>query len=128
MEVYLMPRKEFGGLCFEEDSFTLPRSLGDSFIRHEHNTIEGTSPAPPHLENDVAFAAKKLVEINLGNLSHPHPTFLGTRLDVVKKQVIFYLLCSYCDCFVWSYDEMFGLSPSVVLHHLVVKPHVCPVQ
>ena len=38
------------------------------------------------------------------------------------------LLRSYLDVFAWSYEDMSGLDPSVVQHHLPLLPHARPVK
>ena len=39
-----------------------------------------------------------------------------------------HLLRSYFDVFEWSYEDMSGLDPSIVQHHLPLLPHVRPVK
>ncbi|RVW61644.1 Retrovirus-related Pol polyprotein from transposon 17.6 [Vitis vinifera] len=38
------------------------------------------------------------------------------------------LRLSYLDVFAWSYEDMPGLDPSIVQHHLPILPHVRPVK
>ena len=38
------------------------------------------------------------------------------------------MLRSYLDVFAWSYEDMLGLDPTIVQHHLPILPHVRPVK
>ena len=38
------------------------------------------------------------------------------------------VLRSYLDVFAWSYEDMPGLDPTIVQHHLPILPHARPVK
>ena len=38
------------------------------------------------------------------------------------------MLRSYLDVFAWSYEDMPGLDPTIVQHHLPILPHARPVK
>ena len=38
------------------------------------------------------------------------------------------LLKSYLDVFAWSYEDLPGLDPTIVQHHLPILPHARPVK
>ena len=38
------------------------------------------------------------------------------------------IIRSYLDVFAWSYEDMSGLDPTIVQHHLPILPHAMPVK
>lgn len=52
----------------------------------------------------------------------------GSQLDPVVKEKIVSFLHENCDVFTWSYEDMPGISPSVMVHNLNVEPSFKPVQ
>ena len=53
---------------------------------------------------------------------------IGTTLFVNERDSLLRLLRSYLDVFAWSYEDMLGLDPSIVQHHLPLVPHARPVK
>ena len=53
---------------------------------------------------------------------------IGTTLFVDERDSLLRLLRSYLDVFAWSYEDMPGLDPSIVQHHLPLVPHAKPVK
>ena len=45
-----------------------------------------------------------------------------------ERDKLIHLLRSYLDVFAWSYEDMSGLDPSIVQHHLPILPHARPVK
>ncbi|KAL6323760.1 hypothetical protein AAG906_002228 [Vitis piasezkii] len=45
-----------------------------------------------------------------------------------ERDRLIHLLRSYLDVFAWSYEDMSGLDPSIVQHHLPILPHARPVK
>ncbi|RVW24827.1 Transposon Ty3-I Gag-Pol polyprotein [Vitis vinifera] len=58
------------------------------------------------------------------------PRELRIRLDLFKdeRDSLSQLLRKYLDVFAWSYEDMSGLDPSIVEHHLPLLPHVKQVK
>ena len=48
---------------------------------------------------------------------------IGSALSTAERDSLFQLLRSYLDVFAWSYEDMSGLDPLVVQHHLPLVPH-----
>jgi len=46
----------------------------------------------------------------------------------MEKQKLISLIKEYIDVFAWSYEDMSGLDPQVVMHHLNIKPDAKPVK
>ena len=53
---------------------------------------------------------------------------IGTTLSADERDSLLRLLISYLDVFAWSYEDMPGLDPSIVQHHLPLVPHARPVK
>ena len=53
---------------------------------------------------------------------------IGTTLSADERDSLLRLLRSYLDVFAWSYEDMPGLDPSIVQHHLPLVPHARPVK
>ena len=59
---------------------------------------------------------------------HPKELKIGTSLSPDERSRLIDLLRSYLDVFAWSYEDMLGLDPSIVRHHLPILPHARPVK
>jgi len=46
----------------------------------------------------------------------------------MEKQDLISLIKEYIDVFTWSYEDMSGLDPQVVMHHLNIKLEAKPVK
>ena len=67
-------------------------------------------------------------EINLGaGLGLPKPIFISSQLIAQEIERFVALLKRYVDVFAWTYDEMPGLDPGLVVHSLNVDLGVKPV-
>ena len=53
---------------------------------------------------------------------------IGSSLSLDERSRLIDLLRSYLDVFSWSYEDMPGLNPFIVQHHLPIRPHVRPVK
>jgi len=75
---------------------------------------------PLGLEKDSSLGNKKiqaqdpLEEIDLGDGSVKRPTYVSSKIGPNFKVRLMALLRKYKDCFSWDYNEMSGLSMSVV--------------
>lgn len=67
-------------------------------------------------------------ELNLGTSKEPKPIFVGALLISDEAEEYHQLLLEYKDIFAWTYKEMLGLDPVIVVHHLVVMPGAQPVK
>ena len=82
---------------------------------------EDVEEALPTFESEIKPIVDELKEINLGIVENPYPTFINTNLSLEEEMDYMELLMEYRDIFAWSYDEMLGLDPMVVVHQLKVK-------
>ena len=63
----------------------------------------------------------ELKELNLGTNENPRPIYVSMFLSPSEEKSYFELLLGYKDVFAWSYKEMPGLDPKVVVHQLMAK-------
>ena len=60
---------------------------------------------------------------NFGLPDQPKEIRIGSSLSPDKRSGLIDLLRSYFDVFAWSYEDMPGLDPTIVQHHLPILPH-----
>ena len=61
--------------------------------------------------------------IDFGVPDQPKEIRIGSSLSHDERSRLIDLLRSYLDVFAWSYEDMPGLDPTVVQHHLPILPH-----
>ena len=54
--------------------------------------------------------------------------FISDTMAPTAKAELITLLKRYSDVFAWTYDEMPGLDPSLVTHHLDTFPNSKPIK
>ena len=63
----------------------------------------------------------ELKELNLGIDEEPRLIYVSLLLTPEEESKYFELLMEYKDVFAWTYKEMSGLDPTVVVHWLAIK-------
>ena len=66
--------------------------------------------------------------VGFGIENQPRELKIGSPLSTDERNRLNFLLRSYLDVFAWSYEDMSGLNPSIVQHHLPILPHAKPVK
>ena len=66
--------------------------------------------------------------IDFGVPDQPKDIRIGSSLSLDESSGLIDLLRSYLDVFAWSYEDMPGLDPTIVQHHLPILPHAKPVK
>ncbi|KAL6336202.1 hypothetical protein AAG906_011084 [Vitis piasezkii] len=66
--------------------------------------------------------------VDFGTTDQPRELRIGLDLSTNERDGLARLLRSYLDVFAWSYEDMPGLDPSIVQHHLPLLPHVRSVK
>ncbi|RVW18916.1 Retrovirus-related Pol polyprotein from transposon 17.6 [Vitis vinifera] len=67
-------------------------------------------------------------DCDFGTEDQPRELKIGSPLSTNERDRLIHLLRSYLDVFAWSYEDMPGLDPSIVQHHLPTLPHARPVK
>ena len=79
-------------------------------------------------DEQVSPSFDDLETVDLGTADQPRELRIGTTLSTDERDSLLRLLRSYLDVFVWSYEDMPGLEPSIVQPHLPLVPHARPVK
>ena len=66
--------------------------------------------------------------IDFGAPDQPKEIKIGSFLSPNGRGRLIDLLRSCLDVFAWSYEDMLGLDPIIVQHHLPILPHARPVK
>ena len=66
--------------------------------------------------------------IDFGVPDQPREIRIGSSLSPDERSKSIDMLRSYLDVFAWSYEDMPGLDPTIVQHHLPILPHARPVK
>ncbi|RVX06289.1 hypothetical protein CK203_027488 [Vitis vinifera] len=61
--------------------------------------------------------------IDFGIEDQPRELKIGSPLSTDERDRLIHLLRSYLDIFAWSYEDMSGLDPFIVQHHLPILSH-----
>ncbi|KAM2064856.1 hypothetical protein ACFX16_028201 [Malus domestica] len=89
---------------------------------------EDVTTAPPQLEDWGQATVDDLKELNLGTKEESKPIFVSALLSADETEEYYQLLLEYKNVFAWTYKEMPGLDPVIVVHHLGVKPGAGPIK
>ena len=57
-----------------------------------------------------------------------HITYIATSLPPKKANLLIEVLCKNVGHFAWSYQDMLGLDPKLVVHHLALDLGAKPVK
>ncbi|RVW82849.1 Retrovirus-related Pol polyprotein from transposon 17.6 [Vitis vinifera] len=80
------------------------------------------------IDERVSPAAGDVETVDFGTEDQPRELKIGSPLSTDERDRLIHLLRSYLDVFAWSYEDMPGLDPSIVQHHLPTLPHARPVK
>ncbi|RVW11728.1 Retrovirus-related Pol polyprotein from transposon 17.6 [Vitis vinifera] len=100
-----------------DDEFMQPDSDKDSFDYDSDSIDERVLPTAEDVET-----------VDFGTEDQPRELKIGSPLSTDERDILIHLLRLYLDVFAWSYEDMPGLDPSIVQHHLPILPHVRPVK
>ena len=79
-------------------------------------------------DKKVALISDSTELIDFGVPDQPREIRIGSSLSPDEKSKLIDMLRSYLDVFSWSYEDMQGLDPTIVQHHLPILPHARPVK
>ena len=82
-----------------------------------------SNPDHSFIDERVSPHLNDLETVDLGIADQLRELRIGTTLSIDEKDSLLRLLRSYLDVFTWSYEDMSGLGPSIVQHHLPLVPH-----
>ena len=76
----------------------------------------------------VVEPTEALEDISLDEDDLERRTKIGADLEEKIKKDLIHFLRENIDVFAWSYEDMLGIDPSVITHHLNVYPSSKPVR
>ena len=79
-------------------------------------------------DRKVTLISGSIALIDFGAPNQPREIRIGSSLSLDERSRLIDLLRSYLDVFAWSYEDMPGLDPTIVQHHLLILPHARPVK
>ena len=80
------------------------------------------------MDERVSPATGDVETVDFGTEDQPRELKIGSLLSTDERDRLIHLLRSYSNVFAWSYEDMPGLDPSIVQHHLPILPHARPVK
>ncbi|XP_070047284.1 uncharacterized protein [Nicotiana tomentosiformis] len=81
-----------------------------------------------NFENKPKFNLDETETVNLGDSKMVKETRISIHLSPSEKEEYVRFLKEYADIFAWSYDDMTGLSTSIVSHKQPTDPMCPPVK
>ena len=96
------------------DDEPLPPDFDGSYQYDSYHSFIDERVSPPFDD---------LETVDRGTADQPRELRIGTTLFVDERDSLLMLLKSYLDVCAWSYEDMPGLDPSIVQHHLPLVPH-----
>ena len=107
----------------------------DDVTSVNHVTIIEETKEQSSIENDAEDAlptfeegVQATVEINIGSAEDLKPICVNANLSPEEEIAYTELLKEYKDVFTWTYKEMPGLDPKVVVHYLSIRHGVRPTK
>ncbi|XP_070010384.1 uncharacterized protein [Nicotiana sylvestris] len=100
--------------------------------QHENGDLDEEDEIPEEVvkevenfENKPKSNLDKIEAVNLGDAETVKETRINIHFSPTNKEEYIRFLKEYEDIFAWSYDDMTGLSTSIVAHKLPTNP-MCP--
>ena len=75
----------------------------------------------------MAELVEELEVVTLDELRPERTTRMGMLASQPIRQALASFLKMNQDVFAWSYDDMLGIDPSIIVHRLNVKPASSPI-
>ena len=98
--------------------------VGDTY-----DPLGGKSESNSDTEDKKVTPVSNSIElIDFGVLDQPREIRIDSSLSPDERSGLIDLLWSYLDVFAWSYEDMPGLDPTIVQHHLPILPHARSVK
>ena len=98
-------------------------------VRDTDNPLGGKSGSNSDIEDRKVTPVSGSTElIDFGVPNQPREIRISSSLSHDERSRLIDLLKSYLDVFAWSYEDMPGLDPTIVQHHLPILPHARPVK
>ena len=103
-------------------------NIGDEPLQPDFNDSYRSNSEHSFTDERVSPPFDDLETVDLGTVDQPREMRIDNTLSAYERDSLLRLLRSYLDVFAWSYQDMPGLDPSIVQHHLPLVPHARPVK
>ena len=108
-------------------------------IEHDHPNVNNLLIAESESNNDIGTPndkqekrpvqiSQQIKEINLGTEEEPQMVKIADTADAAESQKWVEFLKQYKSIFAWSYRDMQGLDPEIIMHSLPIKSDCKPVK
>ncbi|RVW61666.1 Transposon Ty3-G Gag-Pol polyprotein [Vitis vinifera] len=122
------------GFVSRSDDVSVASFMDLSIFEYSPVSCDSISTSAPHspitqiFDIDDEIAQPGIETVDFGTEDQPRELKIGSPLSTDERDRLIHLLRSYLDVFAWSYEDMPGLDPSIVQHHLPTLPHARPVK
>ena len=97
-------------------------------VQHDSgDDLSSVSDSDP-IDQRVSLVIGDMETVDFGTADQPRELRIKSNLSTDEKDSLIQLLKAYLDVFVWSYEDMSDLNPSIVQHRLSLLPHARPVK
>ncbi|KAL0433681.1 UNVERIFIED_CONTAM: hypothetical protein Slati_2702400 [Sesamum latifolium] len=117
-----------GEVVHPRGMISLPLTMGAGATRKtwERSVVEG---APEEVEAPAKVQpAEELLNIEIIPRSPDKTTQIGSHLEGKTKEEIILCLQRNADIFAWAPQDLEGIDPKVITHHLNIDPGIKPVK
>nr|XP_009795834.1 PREDICTED: uncharacterized protein LOC104242478 [Nicotiana sylvestris] len=104
------------------------KDIDSEKIEEEDIFPEEIAKEVENFENKPKSNLEETEIVNLGDYETVKETRISIHLSPSKKEEYTYFLKEYEDIFTWSYDDMTGLSTSILAQKLPTNPMCPPVK
>ncbi|KAL6340756.1 hypothetical protein AAG906_027911 [Vitis piasezkii] len=124
------------GFVSRSDDVSVASFMDLSIFEYSPVSCDSISISAPHsptsqifdISDEVAWPDSDRDSFDHDSEDQPRELKIGSPLSIDERDRLIHLLRSYLDVFAWSYEDMPGLDPSIVQHHLPTLPHARPVK
>ena len=102
--------------------------IDDEIVQHDSDEDSSSTFDLSPSDQRVSLATRDAEIVDFAIIDQPKELMVGLDLSTNERDNLIQLPRSYLDVFAWSYEDMLGLDPSIVQHHLPLLPHVRPVK
>ena len=102
--------------------------IDDEIVQHDSDEDSSSTSDLSPSDQRVSLATRDAEIVDFAIIDQPKELMVGLDLSTNERDNLIQLPRSYLDVFAWSYEDMLGLDPSIVQHHLPLLPHVRQVK
>ena len=102
--------------------------INDEIVQHDSDDDTSSAFDSSPSDKRVSPITGNVEIVDFSTANHPRELRIRLDLSIDERDSLAQLLRSYLDVFAWSYEDMLGLDPSIVQHHLPLLSHVRSVK